>query len=103
MVTLSVTRSRVAAVLRDAAGLLEQVGWDPERTSLMGAIDQAAGFVPGCGTVDEEAATLEAWDALVTHLGTPLVVRWEHAPGRTQAEVLAALRAAADAVSGAVR
>ncbi|CAL9663728.1 hypothetical protein SUDANB1_07106 [Streptomyces sp. enrichment culture] len=98
MVTLSVTRSRVARVLRDTANLLEAEGWDPERNSVMVAIDRAAGYVPGKGAPDAEETTLAAWDALVTHLDEHLVVPWERTAGRTQEQVVAGLRAAAAGV-----
>jgi hypothetical protein len=99
MVTLSVTRSRVAGVLRDTADLLEDEGWDPLRNPIMSAIDRAAGYVPGKGSPDAERTTLDAWDALVTHLGEQLVVPWEKTPGRTQRQVLHALRTAATEVT----
>jgi hypothetical protein len=99
MVTLSVTRSRVAAVLNGTADLLEAEGWDPERNSVIFAIDRAAGYVPGKGSKDAEEATLQAWDALVTHLDEQLVVPWERTPGRTQLQVVSALRGAAKAVT----
>lgn len=95
MVTLSVTRSRVAAVLNQTANLLEVEGWDPDRNSVIFAIDRAAGYTPGKGTPDAEQTTLDAWDALVIHLGEQLVVPWEKAPGRTQRQILHALRTAA--------
>lgn len=98
MVTLSVTRSRVAAVLTAAAARLEEAGWDPQRQPLMNAIDEAAGFTPGSGTVDAEETSLGAWDALAVHLRDEWPSSWEHQPGRTQADVVAALRAAAGAV-----
>ncbi|GGM05850.1 hypothetical protein GCM10010099_22520 [Streptomyces cinereus] len=99
MVTLSVTRSRVAAVLRGTADLLEAEGWDPLLNPIMSAIDRAAGYVPGAGSTDAEEATLQAWDALVTHLGDQLVMPWERAPGRTPLQVLTALRATANEVT----
>lgn len=99
MVTLSVTRSRVAAVLNGTADLLQVEGWDPERNSVIFAIDRAAGYVPGKGSPDAEQTTLDAWDALVTHLGEQLVVPWERQAGRTQLQVLHALRQAAQAVT----
>lgn len=103
MVTLSVTPSRIASVLRGTADLLEAEGWDPYLNSVIFAIDRAAGYVPGKGSSDAERATLDAWDALVTHLGEHLgehlVVLWERHPERTQAEVLATLRGAAQAVA----
>ncbi|MFJ9027584.1 hypothetical protein ACIRQP_03510 [Streptomyces sp. NPDC102274] len=96
MLTLSVTRSRITAVLHQAADLLNEEGWDPRRNPVIFAIDRAAGFTtPGIDLAAEET-TLRAWDALVVHLGEQLVVPWENEPGRTQDEVLAALRTAAE-------
>lgn len=99
MVTLSVTRSRVAGVLNSTAGLLEAEGWDPLLNPVMSAIDRAANYVPGKGSTDAEEATLQAWDALVAHLDGQLVVPWERTPGRTQEQVLAALRGAAKSMA----
>ncbi len=98
MVTLSVTRSRVSGVLRDTAALLEAEGWDPYRNPIVFAIDRAASYVPGKGAPDAEQMTLDAWDALAAHLGG-LVVVWERTPGRTERQVLHALRTAADEVT----
>ncbi|MFJ4785065.1 hypothetical protein [Streptomyces sp. NPDC088794] len=95
MVTLSLTRSRIAAVLADAATLLEADGWDPHTNRLMGAIDQAAGFTPGSGSTDAEQATLNAWETLTRHLNVDCVSAWEQAPGRTALQVLSALHGAA--------
>ena len=97
MVTLSVTRSRVAAVLNRAADVVEADGWDPLRLPMMGAIDQAADFVPGKGGHDAEDTTLQAFDALSTYLRCPAET-WERIPGTTQADVVDALREAATAV-----
>lgn len=99
MVTLSVTRSRVAAVLEGAASLLGAEGWDAHLNPIIGAIDRAAGFVPGKGTKDAEATSLAAWDALAQYLVDQYPQEWERLPGRTQAEVLDALRAASEEVS----
>jgi hypothetical protein len=98
MVTLSVTRSRIAAVLEATADLLEAEGWDPHQNPVIFAIDRAAGYVPGKGSPDAEQATLDAWDALVAHLGEQLVVRWETKSGHTQRQILHALRTAAEQV-----
>lgn len=68
----------VAAELRGVADSVAVAGWNPDRQSLIYML------------------SLDAWDALVTHLGECLVVPWERAPGRTQAEVVRTLRAAAD-------
>jgi len=104
MVTLSVTRSRVARVLDWAASLLEIDGWDALQNPLMLAIDEAAGWEkPGIDESAEET-TLQAWEALSAHLCPDWALHvnwlgeWEHQPGRTQADVVAALRAAAGAV-----
>ncbi|MER5875534.1 hypothetical protein ABT119_06335 [Streptomyces sp. NPDC001910] len=99
MVTLSVTRSRVAAILQGAADLLEVEGWDPHINPLVIAIDRAAGFIPGRSSVDAEQATLEAWEAIAAHLGCESVTEWETAAGRTQVQVLHAVRSAAQAVT----
>jgi hypothetical protein len=95
MVTLSVTRSRVAAVLNGTASLLKVEGWDPLQNPVMTAIDRAAGYVPGKGSRDAEQTTLDAWTVLSNHLDVSSVGQWEREPGRTQLQVLAALEGAA--------
>jgi hypothetical protein len=100
MVTLSVTRSRIAAVLTDAEALLKTEGWDPLHHPVITAIDHAAGFTPGSSSPDAEETTLAAWQQLADHLDVASVSQWEREPGRTQLQVLAALRdAAAKAVT----
>jgi hypothetical protein len=99
MVTLSVTRSRIGRLVEDAANLLETEGWDPHQNPITDAIDRAAGFVPGYSSVDAEQATIEAWNAIVDHLGGQSVTKWERDPHRTQMQVLHAMRSAAKAVS----
>ncbi|GHD70491.1 hypothetical protein GCM10010317_077880 [Streptomyces mirabilis] len=99
MVTLSVTRSRVADALDGAQALLEAKGWDPLQYPVAAAIDEAAGYVPGKGAPDAEQITLDAWDALVAQLGDQCIEEWEKAPGRTQLQVLTALQGAAKAVA----
>ncbi|RSN13789.1 hypothetical protein DMH25_08355 [Streptomyces sp. WAC 01325] len=99
MVTLSVTRSRVAAVLERAADLLGAEHWDPLRNPIIGAIDRASGFVPGKGAKDAEATSLAAWDALAQYLANKFPQEWERREGRTQTDVVDALRAAAEEVS----
>jgi hypothetical protein len=94
MVTLTLTRSRVAAVLTAAADAFQSQPWEPYRNPLMTAIDEAAGFVTGKGSVESEAASLAAWDALAAHLGM-WPGDWERKAGRTQDEVETALRGAA--------
>ncbi|QXE36189.1 hypothetical protein KQY30_20030 [Streptomyces sp. GMY02] len=95
MLTLSVTPSRVAAVLHQAAITLAADGWDPYLRPMIAAVDRAAGFTkPGIDPAAEET-TLQAWDTLGAHLGEQAVEGWERAPGRTTAEVCTALHAAA--------
>lgn len=105
MVTLSLTRSRIAGVLFRAAGVLGLEGWDPssDQHSLMGVIDRAIGLVPGKGSQDAAETSLAAWEALAAHLGVERTAwefprEWEQQPGRTEAEVLDALRGAAAGV-----
>lgn len=95
MVTLSVTRSRVAAVLARAGSLLQAEGWDPLHNPVILAIDRAAGFVPGKSSSDAEETTLAAWQQLADHLDAASVSDWERQAGRTQLQVIAALAGAA--------
>lgn len=95
MVTLSVTRSRIAAVLTKAADGFRTEPWDPYLNPLLNAIDAAAGFTPGNGSPDAEDTSIAAWDALAVHLGDQWPGDWERAAGRRQDEVEAALRGAA--------
>ncbi|WP_409469129.1 DUF6197 family protein [Streptomyces sp. HC307] len=99
MVTLSVTRYRIANVLNRAADIVTVDGWYPARRPVMRAIDAAAGFIPGNGSPDAEDTTLQAFDALATHLQCP-VGTWERIPGLTAGDVAQALREAARAVTG---
>jgi len=103
MVTLSVTRSRVAATLGGAAEVIAVEGWDPLLAPIAEAVDVAAGFTPGKGSTNAEDVTVLALEMLADHLALgapdgsgdePLTV-WERQPGRTEADVLAALRGAA--------
>ncbi|MGQ4343503.1 DUF6197 family protein [Streptomyces sp. SAS_275] len=93
------TRSRVSRIVEDAASLLEAEGWDPHRNPVTDAIDRAAGFIPGRSSIDAEQATIEAWNLIVDHLGGRSVTGWERASGRTQLQVVHALRTAATAVT----
>lgn len=94
MVTLSLTRSRVAAVLSAAADGFKQEPWDPYLNPLMNALDVAADCVPGKTGSFSEEATLAAWDVLEAHLGV-WPGDWERVVGRREDEVVAALRGAA--------
>lgn len=84
MVTLSVTRSRIAYVLIQAAN--ELADWHPLQNPLVRAIDAAAGYVPGKGAADAETTTLLAFDALSRHLRCPAGT-WERLPNITAADV----------------
>lgn len=95
MVTLSVTRSRLAEVLQGAKGRLEAEGWDALHNPVISAIDRAAGFVPGKSSVDAEQTTLDAWQQLADHLGVASIAMWERESGRTELQVLTALAGAA--------
>ncbi|MEV6547916.1 hypothetical protein AB0M57_04305 [Streptomyces sp. NPDC051597] len=98
MVTLSVTDSRIRAVLASAADLIESPAWDPATATLMQAIDQAAGYQPGRGTRDGEATTIAAWTVIEHHLDDSWPDLWamEHQP----AEVAQTLREVAARVGG---
>lgn len=95
MVTLTMTRTRIADVLTDAANLLEADGWHPLTTPVITAIDRAAGYTPGNSSPDAEQTTLDAWETLANHLDVASVALWEREPGRTQLQVIAALEGAA--------
>ncbi|WP_369274462.1 hypothetical protein AB5J55_35085 [Streptomyces sp. R11] len=95
MVTLSVTRSRVAAVLNRAADGFNTEPWDPYLNPLLNAIDAAAGFTPGKSSRDAEDTSISAWDALAVHLGDQWPGDWEREAGRSQADIVDALRATA--------
>lgn len=97
MVTLSLTRSRIVAVLRGAAEDVRARGWSRDNRSLIFAIDAAAGYI-GLPDTPEEGLSVAAWDALAEHLGMD-APEWEAAQGRTQDDVLAALRATAEQVA----
>ena len=82
-------------ILTAAADLIEQDGWcqgslqnDRGQHCIMGAISYAAADY----SVPEYHAAV---DAVVETVDAYSVVRWNDQPGRTQAEVVAALRKAA--------
>ena len=93
MVTLSVTPTRIAAVLVAASDTVLAVdGWDADLNPVMRHLEAAA------DTGSDVQTPLEAYDALSTHLRCPAGT-WERMVGRTQADVHDALREAARAVS----
>ena len=47
MVSLSVTRSRIAEVLSAAADSYTDKSWEPYLNPMLTAIDRAAGYTPG--------------------------------------------------------
>jgi hypothetical protein len=90
--------SAVADVLNVAADLIERDGWcqgyftDPlGRRCVDGAICATSTMLPTTHWTDRAAAR----SALLLWLGERHI-DWNDAPGRTQAEVVAALRAAAE-------
>lgn len=94
-----------AAVLLEAAALIERDGWaqhigfDPEtggRCALFAIRDAHDALRPGEGDYDSAPS-----DLLRDHLGTRFVSTWNDAPGRTMDEVVAALRSAAALAGGA--
>lgn len=98
--------SAVADVLNGAADLIERDGWcqyfyqDPNGCRcLAGAIDDAAGLdVSHASRKDEESVTYQARCVVADVVGNNWT-SWNDTPGRTQAEVVAALRAAAERAS----
>ncbi|WP_436842839.1 DUF6197 family protein [Streptomyces venezuelae] len=93
MVSLSLTRSRIAALLGHTATDLATHGWEPLRSPLAAAIDRAADYWPGKGSVADDELTVAAWQALADYLRAE-PHEWERTPGRTQADVIEALHGA---------
>ena len=96
--------SAVADVLNGAADLLEREGWwqgdyrGPNgETCVDGALVRAVGQQPG-GIMEGDVGLsyLAAVKVLRHHLGREFVSAWNDDPQRTKAEVVAALRAAAE-------
>ena len=88
-----------ADVLNRAADLIDTMGWfhfpsgmTPDASTLC-AVEAISLAAPGPEYV-------VALDAFKDYLGTPNVMRWNDAYGRTADEVITALRAAAQAVIG---
>lgn len=63
-----------------------------------GAARRVSGFLDDDGGGSQpEQEYVAAMDAFCAHVGTPTVMEWADHPGRTAEEVVATLRAAADA------
>jgi hypothetical protein len=97
--------SAVADVLNAAADLIERDGWVQGRyQGPCGEHCMTDALIAACQVKEEKGEEASAWwrlygraaDALETGLGTRALPGWNDAPGRTQAEVVAALRAAAE-------
>lgn len=100
--TATVLVDEVRQVLRDAAQLLEQHGWCQRQSRTGGgALDVAGAIAAAAGgawrTERRAHHALEVW--LIWHTNAASVAQWNDAPERTKAEVLAALRAAAQDVA----
>lgn len=84
----------IHAILWDAAGYIEEHGWcqhdhkSGERVCAIGAISEVAKW-------DVMVDALRVFSA---HIGTNLIPTWNDTPGRTQEEVVLALRGAAHSV-----
>lgn len=100
------TTSQVAADLVAAAAYIERYGWIQGKTGSPGGPVCAAGALraiasaPAWNPVTEEQLQRysDSWDAATDYLGRALP-NWNDEPERTQAEVVAALRAASEAVA----
>lgn len=80
-----------AKALRDAADYLEKNGWCQGRNETK---DGRVCLVEALARVADPKTHLAAYDFLSTRYGGVALSRWNDAPGRTQAEVIAALREA---------
>ena len=100
-VVVPVREKSVADVLRHAARIIEERGWtqlegsrshpaSDSRVCLVGSVEVAGG---------SDAILYGNWFArwFGRYAGSPIPMAWNDTPGRTAAEVIAALRAAADA------
>ncbi len=85
---------QVADVLNGAADLLERDGWCQKRGRIGPKRDVATAVVDAA--VESWRAANQAFPWLREVIGQDGVTIWQDAPGRTQAEVVAALRAAAE-------
>lgn len=104
MVTLTITCTRVADVLRRSSVSLGD--WDPQRHGLAAVIDKAAGYIPGVSDTSSEELAERAWDAVVAQLlavdgvHEHEISHWEARPFRVRADLNRALLAAAREVDG---
>lgn len=84
----------VAQVLRDAAELIERDGW--RQGGLVGE-HTAVCIIDAIFAAGPRRGYQSIVDAVKAHLGVGVALStWNDAPDRTEAEVLAALRACAD-------
>lgn len=92
----------MAADLRAAADVLERDGWtqrawrDGDRRCVAGALTRAVMDRTEAENSNFDRPWQAASDALALHVGEAAMI-WNDRHGRTAAEVIAALRAAADA------
>jgi hypothetical protein len=91
--------SAVADVLNGAADLIERDGWCQSRYLLETGERCADGAIAVAGNGHHGGVRSVARLALRSAIGGESVVIWNDAPGRTKAEVVAALRAAAELAS----
>ena len=99
--------SAVADVLTQAADLIERDGWcqrafrgDNGEHCASDALMRASGMAPGdTGSWEQKAMFDAACQYVYPHTGGWGIPSWNDEPQRTQAEVVAALRAAAEQAS----
>ncbi len=92
---------QTSADLDAAASYLESHGWQQGNAGIHGGPRCVSGALCSATFTGSGFAPTEASLALAIHLRVdrPLsLIRWNDAPGRTAAEVIAALRAAAEEV-----
>ena len=91
------TPAEVAAVLRATATRLETKGWCQGRSGPEegpNCVSKAVSIVAGYETIVNQVA----WRMFRAQIGGGSGSMWQDAPGRTATEVIATLRACADAV-----
>lgn len=85
-----------ATVLREAADLIDANEWGQSSVT-----DTPGAYCPMIALNQINRRTnYEPYEALRRYLGIRNIVAWNDKPGRTKAEVLAAMRGAADALDG---